>query len=35
MGRKPKYSKEVKGQACEDYQKGQRSFENIGLGIIN
>jgi len=33
MGRKPKFSKEVKVQACEDYQKGQRSFDSIAKSI--
>ena len=33
MGRKPKYNKEVKVQACEDYQKGQGSFESIAKSI--
>ncbi|SHD77104.1 helix-turn-helix domain-containing protein [Schnuerera ultunensis] len=29
MGRKPKYSKEVKIKACKDYEKGHISFQGI------
>jgi transposase len=29
MGRKPKYSKEVKIKACKDYEKGHISFKGI------
>jgi len=33
MSRKPKYSKEVKIQACEDYQNGNGSFKCIAISI--
>jgi len=33
MGRKPKYSKEVKIKACEDYEKGHGSFESIAKSV--
>ena len=29
MGRKPKYSKEIKIRTCEDYQNNKDSFESI------
>ena len=29
MGRKQKYSKEVKIKACRDYEKGKYGFEGI------
>jgi transposase-like protein len=29
MGRKPKYSKEIKIRTCEDYQNNKDSFEII------
>lgn len=33
MGRKPKFSKEVKIKACEDYKKGKGSFLSIASNI--
>ena len=33
MNRKVKYSKEVKIQACKDYQKGNGSFRSIAKSI--
>jgi len=33
MGRKSKYSKEVKIKACEDYEKGEGSFKSIAKSI--
>lgn len=33
MGRKPKFSKEVKIKACEDYKNGKGSFESIASEI--
>ena len=33
MGRKPKFSKEVKVQACKDYHNGQGSFKSIAGSI--
>lgn len=33
MGRTPKYSKEVKVKACEDYEKGNGSFSGIAAEI--
>ncbi len=33
MGRKPKYSKEVKIKACKDYEKGNVSFKDIAESI--
>lgn len=33
MGRKPKYSKEVKVQACEEYITGKGSFNSIAKSI--
>jgi transposase-like protein len=33
MGRKPKYSKEIKIQACKDYEEGNLSFYDIGKKI--
>ncbi len=33
MGRKPKYSKEEKIQACKDYEKGNGSFGRIANEI--
>lgn len=33
MGRKPKYSLEVKIKACEDYEKGNGSFKGIAKSI--
>src|SRR5660397_158181 len=33
MGRKPKYIKEVKIKACEDYKKGKGSFKSIAKSI--
>lgn len=37
MGRKPKYSKEVKIQACKDYERGNGSFGRIAdeIGTTN
>lgn len=29
MGRKPKYSKEIKIKVCKDYEKGYASFKRI------
>ncbi|WP_268234922.1 hypothetical protein [Anaerosalibacter bizertensis] len=33
MGRKPKYSKEVKIKVCEDYEKDYGSFYDIAKMI--
>ncbi|MEL7646968.1 MAG: transposase [Sedimentibacter sp.] len=33
MGRKPKHSKEIKIQVCENYEKGKGSFESIAKSI--
>ncbi len=33
MGRKPKFSKEVKIKACEDYKNGKGSFQSIAFDI--
>lgn len=33
MGRKPKYSKGIKIEACEEYEKGNESFESIAKSI--
>eukprot|EP01156_Anaeramoeba_ignava_P018454 Anaeramoba_ignava/a91816_109.p1 GENE.a91816_109~~a91816_109.p1 ORF type:complete len:452 (-),score=88.07 a91816_109:1402-2757(-) len=33
MGRKPKFNKEVKIKACEDYKKGKGSFDSIAFNI--
>jgi len=33
MGRKPKYSKEIKNKACEDYLSGKGSFISIAKNI--
>lgn len=33
MGRKPKYSKDVKIKACKDYEKGDNSFGGIANEI--
>lgn len=33
MGRKPKYNKEIKIKACEDYEKGYSSFKEIANEI--
>lgn len=33
MGRKPKYSIEIKIQSCKDYEEGNLSFRNIALKI--
>lgn len=34
MGRKAKYSEEVKIQACKDYEKGNLSFTDISKKIV-
>lgn len=33
MGRKPKFTKEVKIQACKDYESGKGSFNSIARGV--
>jgi len=33
MGRKPKFTKEVKIQACKDYESGKASFESIAREV--
>ncbi len=33
MGRKPKYSKEIKIQACKDYEESNLSFNDIGKNL--